>query len=164
MATILDTIAPISLTLGDYTFTMKNYRRIPGHDDSLPFTATLYINGKRSYEALNDGWGGEAFLTSVPTNKTDYNGINTYLRDNQFLWCEYEGHTLYYRTLPQIADALADNYDLRKELRKVWKHGKAVAYNAKTGQICSAPRALLAPYINKGYALVYNEDGSEVTA
>lgn len=161
--TTLDIIAPTTITLGEYTFTLKNFRRVSGHDDSLPYTATIYVNGKRTFKAFNDGWGGETNFLPVDKAGVSEQTINDYLDGDKFPWCTYADVTLYYNRLACVADKLADNADLRKTFIKMKKKGKALAYNILTGEICTAPRALIADYIlNKGYTLIYNEDGSEV--
>lgn len=52
----------IKRTYGNFTFELKAFREIAGHDDSLPFTASLYINNKRVATVTNDGWGGDAVV------------------------------------------------------------------------------------------------------
>lgn len=161
--TTLDIIAPTTITLGDYTFTLKNFHRVNGHDDSLPYTATIYVNGKRTFNAFNDGWGGETNFQTIDKAKVNEQTINDYLSGNKFPWCTYANVTIYYNRLACVADSLADNADLRKTLSRMKKKGKALAYNTLTSDICTAPRALIADYVlNKGYTLIYNEDGSEV--
>lgn len=40
-------------------FTMRDFRKQEGHDDSLPYTGLLCYNGKPICRCTNDGWGGE---------------------------------------------------------------------------------------------------------
>ena len=39
-------------------YEVRGYREVSGHDDSVPFVATIYRDGKRILHAENDGWGG----------------------------------------------------------------------------------------------------------
>lgn len=39
-------------------YEVKGYKVIHGHDDSEPFRATIYKDGKAILSASNDGWGG----------------------------------------------------------------------------------------------------------
>ena len=51
----------ISAKVGDrYTVSLKNFRIIPGHDDSLPYHASVVINGEVVGTITNDGWGGQS--------------------------------------------------------------------------------------------------------
>lgn len=58
----------IRVGVGDNSlvFTLKQFKEIKGgHDDSLPYTATLLVNNEPMYECFNDGWGGETQLTLI---------------------------------------------------------------------------------------------------
>ena len=39
-------------------FTLKEFKLITGHDDTLPYSAILCVNGKPVCHCVNDGWGG----------------------------------------------------------------------------------------------------------
>lgn len=52
-------------TYDDYTFELRGYKKVIGHDDSLPFNASLYINNKKVATCYNDGWGGEAVVEVI---------------------------------------------------------------------------------------------------
>lgn len=39
-------------------YEVRNYRKIRGHDDTQPFEANIYRNGRRVLAASDDGWGG----------------------------------------------------------------------------------------------------------
>jgi len=54
-----------SMTFGKHKITLKCLKQVKGHDDSLPFTAKLYVNNKVCCECYNDGWGGSAMLTII---------------------------------------------------------------------------------------------------
>ncbi len=43
---------------GKDRYTLKECRLIEGHDDTLPYTAKLCLNGKPVCSCFNDGWGG----------------------------------------------------------------------------------------------------------
>lgn len=43
-----------------HTFELRNCKEVMGHDDTLPFNADIYLNGKRIGSAWNTGWGGDS--------------------------------------------------------------------------------------------------------
>ena len=91
---------------GDDVFTLKDYRRQFGHDDSLPFHAILCCNGKELCECLNDGWGGETIIT--PIDAVLYDEVCSRLNDN-YKW-SFFGMECNVK-LPFIADTLACGED-----------------------------------------------------
>lgn len=48
-----------TIVLGKYKFSMKNFREVYGHDDSLPYNGDVYVNGTKFAKCFNDGWGGD---------------------------------------------------------------------------------------------------------
>ena len=48
-------------------FTMKNFKRIYGHDDSMPYMADLYLGKEHVAQCHNDGWGGDTHIYWVNT-------------------------------------------------------------------------------------------------
>lgn len=54
-----------TVKLGGHEITLKNCKEQIGHDDSLPYSARLFIDGKIVCSLYNDGWGGETFITQV---------------------------------------------------------------------------------------------------
>lgn len=50
---------------GDDKYTLRDFKLIEGHDDSLPYSATLCINGKPICKCFNDGCGGDTQLTPI---------------------------------------------------------------------------------------------------
>lgn len=91
---------------GDDVFTLKDYRRQFGHDDSLSFRAILCCNGKELCECFNDGWGGETMIT--PTDATLYDEVCARLKGN-YKW-SFWGVECNVR-LPFIADTLGCGED-----------------------------------------------------
>lgn len=47
---------------GTMKFTLRDFKLQEGHDDSMPYTAILCINGKQVCRCTNDGWGGQTEL------------------------------------------------------------------------------------------------------
>ena len=91
---------------GDYKFTIKDFMIIPGHDDSLPYYAVLYLNGKPFCRCLNDGWGGETNLEPIKGHTYDeLKSINEEIKD--YKWA-FKNHIFDY-SLNFIADILADS-------------------------------------------------------
>ena len=43
---------------GKDRYTLKDCKLVPGHDDTLPYTAKLCLNGRPICSCFNDGWGG----------------------------------------------------------------------------------------------------------
>lgn len=81
------------IKVGDYTFTMKRFRIIPGHDDSLPYMGTLCINNKPFAVCGNDGWGGPSSINVI--RKSDINKVSELdemLNEYEWYWGEQLSH------------------------------------------------------------------------
>lgn len=105
----------VSIKCGKNTFTLKNYTKQYGHDDSLPYHAILCVNHKELCECLNDGWGGTTSLHGV--NKEMITQLNI-LRDTigEYKWSYVYGATTqeYPLTMDFIADMLAESFECLK--------------------------------------------------
>jgi hypothetical protein len=68
-------------------FTMMDYQEINGHDDSLPYNATLYLNGKPFCKCMNDGWGGDTLLTPI-VSRNEFEEVKSRLKGYKsvYLW------------------------------------------------------------------------------
>ena len=53
------------ITCDKNNFTMRDFRKQEGHDDSLPYTGLLCYNGKPICRCTNDGWGGGTQIMPV---------------------------------------------------------------------------------------------------
>lgn len=53
------------ITCDKNSFTMRDFRKQEGHDDSLPYTGLLCYNGKPICRCTNDGWGGQTEITPL---------------------------------------------------------------------------------------------------
>jgi len=85
-------------------FTLKDFKLQDGHDDSIPYSATLCVNGKPLCKCVNDGWGGVTELTAIDIAATaSMASLNINLP--KFRW-SYRG-TEFGVTLDFIADVLA---------------------------------------------------------
>lgn len=93
------------IKVGGHRFTMKNFKNIDGHDDSLPYRATLYVDKQKFAECHNDGWGGDTELEYY--DKTFALTIKQIV--GQFKW-KYSGMSIDL-TIPFIADILAYTED-----------------------------------------------------
>jgi hypothetical protein len=51
---------------GHSKFTLKDFKLQGWHVDSLPYSATLFYNGKPFAKCVNDGWGGKTDI--MPLN------------------------------------------------------------------------------------------------
>ena len=91
-----------SMTFGKYKITLKCLKQVKGHDDSLPFTAKMYVNNKPFCEAYNDGWGGSAMLTII--NKELFEMIDNEVIKYSII---YDKKEIGKYTLSDVADELA---------------------------------------------------------
>lgn len=73
------------IKVGDNVFTITKCKRIDGHDDSLPYTATLCLNGKEYARCFNDGWGAPTDIYPLDGNIKRKDSINDDLK--QYKWC-----------------------------------------------------------------------------
>lgn len=51
------------IVCGHDRFTLSRFKLQDGHDDSLPYSANLCVNGIEICHCLNDGWGGQTEMT-----------------------------------------------------------------------------------------------------
>lgn len=94
-----------SIICDNMTFTMRRYLPVNGHDDTLPYQADLYLNGKGFCHCFNDGWGGETQLTPMGrTTSEKIKEVNQRLKDN-YSW-KFKNMT-FKVTLDFIADTIA---------------------------------------------------------
>ena len=93
------------ITCDKSVFTMRDFRKQSGHDDSLPYTALLCHNGKAICRCTNDGWGGETQITPVGTaERAILTSIELSLK--KYKW-QY-GKTIFDLKIDFIADTLAN--------------------------------------------------------
>jgi hypothetical protein len=120
------------------TFTLKNYHRVKGHDDTLPYEATLCANGVKVATCFNDGWGGETNVDIILTSKAPLlDTIDSVLKDATLTF-EYNGekHTFPLK-LNDIADMLAYDMEIYQEVKK--KQKKNIYFMFPDGHIMYAP-------------------------
>ena len=92
-------------------FTMMDYQEINGHDDSLPYNATLYLNGKPFCKCMNDGWGGDTFLTPI-VSRDEFEEVKFRLEDYKCIY-NYRGKKFVDDvTINSIADYLASTCNI----------------------------------------------------
>lgn len=92
--------------IGQYKCELKCFKEIIGHDDSLPYIAKLYINGKYVCQVMNDGWGGMSFIREM-NNKSLYDEFNSFIKD--IVAFTYQDITIKYHSLEDFCDMLADD-------------------------------------------------------
>lgn len=106
-----------SMTFGKHKITIKHFKRVKGHDDSLSYTCILYVNNKKCCEAYNDGWGGSAMLTII--DKELFELIDNVVIQYPIMYGKKE---IGKYTLSDVADELAclvcDNKSLWKTIRE----------------------------------------------
>lgn len=134
---ILDTLFPTSAKVGNHEVEIRSFKEIAGHDDSMPYQAKVYVDGKETAVVYNDGWGGESNVQATKTEAYKVlNELEQYIRDHkeEFFMGEYEGLKLYHTNLSSICDTLAMNCGYRKDALK-YENKKMVLFNAKTETI-----------------------------
>ena len=89
---------------GKDRFTLKDFKIQDGHDDSLPYSATLCINGNPICKCVNDGWGGTTEMTPFDI-KTMVIMASVQLNISRYKW-SFHG-TEFALKLDFIADTLA---------------------------------------------------------
>lgn len=137
--TNLNKFFPTSIKLGKYEIELRNYKRVMGHDDSLPYQASLYVNGKRVADAFNDGWGGISTIRPTKGNEELVGQVSDYLVEHgKEFPCEdkYFNLELYYDTLDFVCDTLAEHLESRKEIEK-WGKKKMVIFDPETKNIAT---------------------------
>ena len=92
-------------------FTMMDYQEINGHDDSLPYNATLYLNGKPFCKCMNDGWGGDTLLTPI-VDRNEFEDVKSRLKDYKCVYLFQDKKFVDNVTINSIADYLAITCDV----------------------------------------------------
>ena len=93
-----------AIECGRDRYTLSEFKVQEGHDDSLPYSATLCLNGKPICKCFNDGWGGKTGMQALDNQtKVIMTSIENNLRN--FKW-SFHG-TEFCLKLDFIADALA---------------------------------------------------------
>lgn len=119
--------------IAGYELTLRNFKIVTGHDDSLPFNASLYINGQRVCKCFNDGWGGVADCTDfTDKGKALFDAVCAALFGMTFPLTPYPGNTVYIsKSIGDICDDLACRMaDEIQTQRVVKKHqNKALVFD-----------------------------------
>lgn len=92
--------------VGQYKCELKAFKKIIGHDDTLPYIANLYINGKYVCQVMNDGWGGMSSIREM-NNKSLYDEFNSFIKD--IVAFTYQDITIKYHSLEDFCDMLAEH-------------------------------------------------------
>lgn len=129
-----DRLYPTRKTLGEYTVELKGFKTIAGHDDSLPYQASVIVNGIKVGTIHNDGWGGESRIEPAKGWNDLIVKADLYLRKNktQFPDIEMYGIRLYFDSLTYVCDHIASNLDQRNRLARLCKKN-LVMHSTKTG-------------------------------
>lgn len=59
---------------------LKGVKFVKGHDDSQPFTGTMYVNGKKCAELYDDGWGGGCQINAVSGMSATLDAVYEYAK------------------------------------------------------------------------------------
>lgn len=92
------------ITCDKNSFTMRDFRKQEGHDDSLPYTGLLCYNGKPICRCTNDGWGGQTEITPLGASEMAILA-SVELSLQKYKW-QY-GKTIFDLKIDFIADTLA---------------------------------------------------------
>lgn len=100
---------------------VKNLKQMQGHDGYV-FSVTVYVDGKRSFTAHNDGWGAENWYESVSENgDVDIKRCEEYAKPQIF---EFGGDTMQ-SNLDILLDEYLAEYEEQKQL-KTWCRNKTI--------------------------------------
>ena len=123
--------------IGGYKISLKNFKKVIGHDDSLPYVANVYVNGERVCTCYNDGWGGETNITQV-MNETLLNEVNKFVKGLPYPKFEWDEDNPMFDTLKMdsivtIADAIAYNMDcIKRAIKKAGLKTSIIALKGDT--------------------------------
>lgn len=140
--------------VGGHEFTLKDCKEVYGHDDSLPYVANLYIDGKKVCSLFNDGWGGETTIPQVFNEKL-FDKATEDIKGQPlptFPWMKdevYEKFTL--KSIVEIADILAyDLVEINKVFKKCNKETSIIAFNGVTTRYFVIPNKTKANQLTDG--------------
>ena len=139
--------------VGKYKCELKCCKEIIGHDDSLPYIAKLYINGKYVCQVMNDGWGGMSYIREM-NNQSLYDEFNSFIKD--IVAFTYHDMTIKYHSLEDFCDLLAGQtlkYQMVNKMSKnhiVFEKPNGGIYTIKTKQ----PIATLVQCYNDALLLI----------
>lgn len=140
---VLDKVFPTSKMVGGHKVEIRSYKEVAGHDDSVPYQAKVFVDGKEVAVAYNDGWGGQTNVSATkesayPVLKEVEKYIHEHKNDEELFMGEYQGIRLYHTDLASICDTLATNFGNRKIASK--KADKClVLYCPQNETICTVP-------------------------
>ena len=96
------------IKVGKLKFTMKDFKRVDGHDDTLPYSAILCVDKKPLAHCYNDGYGGE---TNIEYINEEVKEIENTITNYQWKY----GKMKFDLRLDFIADILAQTCDMYVE-------------------------------------------------
>ena len=70
---------------------IKNYKEVHGHDDSVPFTCKITLNGKAVMFAENDGWGGCNSYSPLTSFSKTFRNTEKQFREDAQRWAREIG-------------------------------------------------------------------------
>jgi hypothetical protein len=118
---------------GKYHLELKNFRLISGHDDSLPFEADMYCNGRFICHCWNDGWGADACVKPNIDELALFVEVQKEVNNTSGL---FERQDWYY-TIPIVCDLLGCEWSAYQEIQKAQRtqlvfkkpDGSTIAYS-----------------------------------
>ena len=122
------------MTLGNDVIELKALKEIKGHDDSFPYEAILFVNGKKTANVWNDGWGGETNVEPCDGLAVLVLGV---LNDEAKKVKMRQHNEFTYGSIGEICDDLAFNHLLLKDAKKKGLSEKydLIYFNEKEGKI-----------------------------
>lgn len=70
-----------TMIFGKHKFTLIDFEEIDGHDDSLPYNASIKMDDIVIAKGMNDGWGGDTQITVL--NKELYDKAEKLLKKHK---------------------------------------------------------------------------------
>lgn len=102
----IDMGAKIISQVGNYKVALVNLSLCEGHNDSMPYTGTLFINSKRIGSVHNDGWGGVSQIT-VEQHEDEYDSLVKFLSDKREHFTIGGKEYIIHIGVPLLCDTLA---------------------------------------------------------
>ena len=96
------------IKVGKLKFTMKDFKRVDGHDDTLSYSAILCVDKKPLARCYNDGYGGQTEINYI---SDDINEVEKIIAGYQWKY----GKMKFDLCLEFIADILAQTCDMYVE-------------------------------------------------
>lgn len=113
----LCSMGKINKVFGNYKIELRKFKRVMGHDDSIPYQGELWANNIHIANCWNDGWGGETNVE--PLNIELFNDVAEVVCKTFGAF----GIKTWQYTIPILADELASMCEMNKHITAKQKNG-----------------------------------------